>query len=136
MKLPARSVLLVLQLTLFVSTASAWQSALFSTTHKQIADKAISLLPKDSEGKDLYPDIVKYANALREGSHAESHNTYLEKYSNSDILNGGVPFWWWNDALENRYMRWQTEAAYFNVGRTCHLIQDQAVPAHAANIRH
>ncbi|MBU2575353.1 MAG: hypothetical protein KKH28_14895 [Elusimicrobia bacterium] len=136
MKRQRKIILLCFLLTFVGSTAYAWQTVWPSATHKEITSQAISILPKDADGKDLYPDAQKRVSDLRNGSHEESHNSIAQPYGNDNSLNGGLPEVWWYYALENNYKRWQIANAYFNLGRTFHLIQDQAVPAHAANILH
>jgi len=118
-----------------VSNSFAWQTFL-STTHKEITSQAIAVLPTNQSGNSDYPDAGKYSVALQNGSHTESHNTDDSIYGNDNALNGGIPYWWWVNAFENKYKRWLIYDAYYNMGRAYHLIQDQGVPAHAANISH
>lgn len=108
-----------------------WKS-LFGATHKKIAVEALKKIDKN-----LYPDIAKAASLLKDGSASENgHPDFWHD-------NGGLPkdLWENGDAKNSggvlgNYKTLNTETAYRNLGIICHLTQDMAVPAHAANIAH
>lgn len=88
-----------------------------------------------------YPDMYKYIVEIRDGSATESHNTGPTLTGNNWFLNGGFPEAWWDkgaggDNALAYYKSFDFNKAYEYIGRVCHLIQDQAVPTHAANISH
>lgn len=51
------------------------------------------------------------------------------------LSNGGDPRHYWESALK-KFRNREFPDAYHDIGIMCHLTQDQAVPAHAANINH
>ncbi len=117
------------------ANAFAWASvALFkSSTHSKIADKALSLIDSGQ-----YPDLNTASKLINDGSSSED--------GHEKIHNGGgkLQDWWtggdgrktlMGGVLPN-YTKLKISDAYMNIGRMCHLTQDQAVPAHAAHIPH
>ncbi len=117
------------------SSAFAWESIalLKSSTHKKIADKALHLVDFSQ-----YPDMDTASQQIKDGSSSEAGHENIHN-------GGGKPQDWWTGGdgrgtlkggvLPN-YTRLQITDAYMNIGRMCHLTQDQAVPAHAAHIPH
>jgi hypothetical protein len=117
------------------SNAFCWNSLsiLGSSTHTRIAAKALSLTDPGT-----YPDMDANGRLIKEGSTSEAGH---EKIHNG----GGKLKDWWGGGdgratlkggvLPN-YTRLDIQDAYLNLGRMCHLTQDQAVPAHAAHIPH
>jgi len=93
----------------------------------------------------IYPDLHKYIILIEAGSDTEVHNTAWDKTDNANALNGGYPKAWWDDGKDKDgnpknalyyYKTFNISQAYNYIGRMTHLIQDQAVPAHGANIAH
>lgn len=125
----------------FVSPLCAWHSWGSLDTHKKITNDAVlltmglSACPADLSSL-AYPDLCKYLRDLKTGSDEESHNTTDNPLGNDNKLNGGIPQKWWDNALDENYKKSKYAYAYYNIGRVIHLIQDQAVPAHGANIYH
>lgn len=108
-----------------------WHS-LFGSTHKKLAKEAIKRIDKNQ-----YPDIDKASSILKDGAVSESGHPNFRKD------NGGFPKALWETGFKKNsggvlvnYKTLNTEAAYHSLGVICHLTQDQAVPAHAANIEH
>jgi len=125
--------------TFSANNAIAWYSAGFgSSTHQSIANDAVQML------KTGYPDIGKFGQQIISGSETESHNTDNLKTDSDNSLDGGFPQGWWESGLDKGipdnalayYKAFKFSQAYIYLGRMCHLIQDQAVPTHAANIKH
>lgn len=115
------SILLVPRMSL------AWDS-IGVFTHDKLADDAIILVLPLLH----YPDIHMYQEALRDGSESEEPHPGLTHLA----YNGGnVTDWWQNKALLT-YKASNFSSAYYRIGQIGHLTQDQAVPAHAANISH
>jgi hypothetical protein len=117
----------------------AWDSVTYGI-HEGLTDDAITAVSK----KD-YPDIWKFKEQVLAGSSIECHNESVIDTSNLDNLNDGYPEAWWNKGIdpENNpdnavyhYKQGNFAKAYTCVGMICHLIEDVAVPAHAANIPH
>ncbi|MDQ7774178.1 MAG: IPT/TIG domain-containing protein [Elusimicrobiales bacterium] len=126
-------------------SAKAWNSKPippYSSTHWQISNDAIqSLSPL------AYPDVTKFIAQLSDGANTESHTTGLYTSQLDNSLNGGKVKTWWDEGLDNplarnpdnavyHYKTLNLSGAYSYIGQMLHLIQDQGVPAHAANIRH
>ena len=135
----------------------AWKSALPST-HHAVTEKAIKNIKESAEGSQ-YPDITRYfdrqianwSSGLLDDKNA--HGRISEDPNISQNLkdkaldyNGG-PFEDWKTAMIERYQRMEfiqvpgesffgDKSAYYYVGLMAHLIEDQCVPAHPANISH
>lgn len=119
----------------FSSSAFAWGSLgiLGSSTHTKIAAKALSQLDAGA-----YPDMDLRGEQIKNGSTSEA--------GHEKIHNGGGKLKDWWDGADGRdtlkggvlpnYTKLDIQDAYLNIGRMCHLTQDQAVPAHAAHIPH
>ena len=108
-----------------------WSVDLFGSAHKSIM--AASLALTDS---GQFPDISRAGNILLTGSNDESGHP-------DRTHNGGRPEELWKgDTPESlggviqNYRHFKFAEAYARLGTICHLTQDQAVPAHAANILH
>jgi uncharacterized repeat protein (TIGR02543 family) len=118
--------IVVLASILLMSGVSlAWDSVGY-VTHEAVADDAISptVLPSNE-----YPDLYMYEQILRAGS--ESEAPHLD-----GRYNGGNVIKWWSDKATLSYNASSFSQAYKQIGQIAHLTQDQAVPAHAANIKH
>jgi len=110
-----------------------WHSlGLFGSTHGKIARKALKRIDKN-----LYPDMKLADNILSEGSVSERGHADMRRD------NGGkVQEIWVSGNKKNsggvipNYTSFKFRDAYLAIGVICHLTQDQAVPAHAANIAH
>lgn len=113
----------------FVLDSYTWDS-LGRYTHAAITRDSVKILSSSE-----YPDLLKYIREIKDGSKTESHNTSPDNIDNNISLNGGFPKAFWDDAIKH-YKLFNFSRAYFNIGRVSHLVQDQAVPTHAANIPH
>jgi len=141
-----RKYMIILDLLIFTFFLYGWNS-LFYHTHKAITTDAInSLLGTD------YPDIcTKYREIIIDGSGGKGEDAHSgpDGRYNGEFNGGHVREIWAgvpdignllpeeciNGVLIN-YKNGLIENAYLNIGRICHLTNDQAVPAHAANIYH
>lgn len=131
-----RTLLLVPPVLLGLSAnAFSWGSIgiLGPSTHTRIASKALGLIDGGA-----YPDMKTAAQQIKQGSTSEA--------GHEGIHNGGgrLKDWWTGGngrstlkggVLPN-YTKLHIQDAYLNIGRMCHLTQDQAVPAHAARVPH
>lgn len=137
--------LFVASVLLSQKDAAAWHSVTLQPTHFYVSAASIENLAVDHQ--NAYPDLVKFVTQISTGAHTESHTTgiYTSKLDNS--RNGGKPKTWWDEGqdgpLTNNpdnavfyYKSLNQLKAYKYIGQMIHLIQDQGVPAHAANIRH
>ncbi len=117
------------------ANAFSWGSIgiLGPSTHTRIAAKALKLV--DTR---VYPDMDTAAQLIKQGSTSEA--------GHEGIHNGGgrLKDWWTGGdgrstlkggVLPN-YTQLRITDAYLNIGRMCHLTQDQAVPAHASRVPH
>lgn len=113
---------------LLPSISSAWTSWSFNpyaiTTHENLASDAIQSLFQDD-----YPDVYKFEEALNKGCKSEAPHI-------DGRYNGGNTESWWRDLSLKSYRASNFSQAYKQLGEVAHLTQDQAVPAHAANIKH
>jgi hypothetical protein len=127
-----RQILFLIFLLLFLPKLSfAWSSGGGpANTHYRMSQDAISTL----DAKE-YPDIDRYQFILDEGSASEDAHAYGGSPSNP-IFNGGDVYNWWIKTVLPAYKSYDFFTAYFKIGEVCHLTQDQAVPAHGANIQH
>jgi len=128
-----------------------WSNSFFGSVHKKIAEKAFELI----NGNE-YPDLLYFKKNLIKGCLDEDGHPNIEH-------NGGDVYSIWfsskviyeentnNDYLKvgkdevsirriisvlNHYNKMDFETSYENIGVIAHLTQDQAVPVHAANIKH
>jgi len=122
-----------------------------NSSHRNITNKALN----DSTLNE-YPDLVGYKDKIIEWSTLAENdqNAHGRKYENqygvtAIDFNGGPYPWWWdrpetNDGVLVKYKKHRfinnlandDYAAYYYLAMMCHLIEDQAVPAHVANIKH
>lgn len=110
--------------------AHAWKSAPLMA-HTNIMSAAL-----DRVDKAQYPDLADFEVKLLEGANDESWHTV-------DSLNGGKPEDIWRGVRTDtgggvlgNYAAFDLEHGYRRIGSICHLTADQAVPTHAANIKH
>ena len=121
-----------------VHTARAWWSMEpFLSTHKTISEQAVLLV---NQGE--YPDINKFSRVIIDatttpGIDAIAHGKDPE-HPDAGKFNGGDYEQWWKDAQDTYKKQEYSDdfKAYFRIGSMAHLVQDQAVPAHADNIYH
>jgi len=108
-----------------------WSVTFFGSAHKAITKAALAFTNKNE-----YPDIGRAKDYLIDGGNDESGhanssaNGGLTKdmwYGKTPISKGGVLY---------NYEQFDSTSAYERLGALCHLTQDQAVPTHAANIKH
>ncbi|MFH1147274.1 MAG: hypothetical protein V1736_06155, partial [Pseudomonadota bacterium] len=115
-------------LLLLPNASLAWESAWWfvGDSHGPMAKDALSVLDAEQ-----YPDLVRFKSQLIKGARSE-------KPHGGDEYNGGDVEKWWKDAgyVLDSYNTFDFSKAYFQIGEICHLTQDQAVPAHVANILH
>lgn len=133
-------------LLLFSQSGYAWWSAWVPdpSTHREITTSAVNSLPEDK-----YKDIHRFSGTIIGATSgptddANAHGKILEGDTEYPLageagkFNGG-PFLLWEkragDALKENILT-SGQGAYYYVGLMAHLVQDQAVPAHAANIYH
>ncbi len=112
-------------------TGEVWAWNSIAGTHSKIGSDACGIISQEE-----YPDIKMFRDKIVDGSKTESHNTTGSIDNFDDSLNGGDPGAWWKEAKRLYKEDLQFQKAYFTVGRLCHLIQDQGVPTHAADISH
>ncbi|HOX22271.1 MAG TPA: hypothetical protein PLL10_02310, partial [Elusimicrobiales bacterium] len=130
-----------------VAPASAWWSIFDkAATHTRISNAAL----QSATLIGLCPDLdtsktPNYGSQVADGSNQESHNIAWNDTGNDNTLNGGFPKAWWDDGKPKNgvpdnalyyYKTFKFAKAYTYIGRMLHLLQDQLVPVHAANIRH
>ncbi|MCX5786218.1 MAG: hypothetical protein NTX59_11075 [Elusimicrobia bacterium] len=108
-----------------------WSVAFFGSAHNAITKAALSFTNKTE-----FPDIGRANSVLMTGGSDESGhpnsaaNGGLTKdlwYGKTPASKGGVLY---------NYEQFDSTSAYERLGIICHLTQDQAVPTHAANIKH
>jgi len=138
---------LAVLLFVYVSSASAWWSEtaaqVFNSTHRNLTGSARGLLNNAD-----YPDIEKYGSDISNWTSGgtddiRAHNPDSENVPVSaldPLLNRGPIDVWWKRAQikykEDRNFNSGDWSAYYYVALMMHLIEDQAVPAHAYNIKH
>jgi len=138
---------IALLLFVYVSSAAAWWSVpyvnfkLENSTHYLLTSDARTLAGSD------YPDVtVKFGGAISNWTSggtddARAHNQDSETLQTlNKLLNGGPIADWWRKAKikysQDRNFNSGDWSAYYYVALMMHLIEDQAVPAHAYNIKH
>jgi hypothetical protein len=108
-----------------------WSVDFFGSAHKAIMKAALNLV-NDSE----MPDIARTKDLLLPGANDETGHP--DKTANGgpvkEIWLGNTPFS--KGGVLSNYEHFKFPEAYSRLGTLCHLTQDQAVPAHAANILH
>lgn len=129
---PSRSALPVAALALLALAPPlpAWNSFI-GGAHRPIAKVALSWF-EPSE----FPDLTTRRGDVVDGANSEAGHPNMAH-------DGGRPdeLWYGTEAATKggvlgNYCRFDLRHAYKNLGLICHLTQDQAVPAHAANIYH
>lgn len=115
-------------------------------THRKITN---AVTAKHEDGSE-YADIKKFSSVITEGASTQgndekAHGKLLAgdtTYPLADLaarFDGGPYELWYKRGLD-RYKNGQfsggTDSAYFYFALMTHLVEDQAVPAHAANIFH
>ena len=113
-----------------VPDGNKWWSAM-SSAHGAIMKAALN-----ATDKGQFPDIGRFNAALLQGANDETGHP-------DKTANGGKPRdIWFGTGTETaggvllNYEQFKFSQAYAKLGLLCHLTQDQAVPAHAANILH
>ena len=125
-----RIFLAAILLAIFPGIAFAWFS-IPGYNHSSLTSALFTPSIIDSnEYSDLYnlkDDLVKGSNS--EAAHSKG-GIVSGEYNGGDVLD------WWNKKVLKLYNNFQFSEAYFHIGEIVHLTEDQAVPAHAANIYH
>ncbi len=108
-----------------------WSVDFFGSAHKAIMTAALKFV----DGGEC-PDISRAQGILLPGANDESG--HLDKTADGgpikDIWFGNTPFS--KGGVMSNYEHFKFNEAYARLGTVCHLTQDQAVPTHAANIKH
>lgn len=140
-----KNAFVLILILLFTSNSYGWWSAgagdTIPSTHRQISEKAIALIKQDNEE---YPDIAKFSETIVGATSGPTddelaHGKDDELHPDAGKYNGGPFKDWWDLFVLPSYKRTQFTGdlnAYYRIGSMAHLVQDQAVPAHAANIFH
>ena len=110
-----------------------WSVNFFGSAHKAIMKASLAFI-----GGNELPDMQRAQDILLTGTNDESAHLPYAKVNNGgkpeELLQGKAPYTLggvlWN------YTHFKFPEAYAKLGTICHLTQDQAVPTHAANIRH
>jgi len=128
------------------TTAYAWWSVPPAATHKGITEEAISVLDPVE-----YRDIRRFSSQIIAATYGSSndynaHGKILENDSEeynplaefAGKFNGGPFELWQNRAYRYGYLSTDEHgySGVYYIGLMAHLVQDQAVPAHAANLSH
>lgn len=110
---------------------SAWHSkdilGIGGRTHRQLSITGVNSLHAASTD---YADIFMPARQTNLLNGCSSERGHL-----GGIYNGGDVGSWWV-SVKSAYKTFAFSEAYKRIGEIVHLTQDQAVPAHAANIEH
>lgn len=128
-------VLSFLGLVICPGLSLGWDS--IGDTHIELTSRSIYLI--ETQIPTVCPDITRFKTTIVSGTgNSDFYKARkLEIAAHGSItLNGGNPSDIWFDKVLDAYSRFKFENAYYALGNLCHLTQDQAVPAHAANIRH
>ncbi|MBI5207265.1 MAG: hypothetical protein HY934_05675 [Candidatus Firestonebacteria bacterium] len=138
----------ILIIIFFTYSLYAWRSEIAEiglSTHYAITEKAISLL-SDAEYPDIKKyfkdDIINWSSGLTNdaGAHGKYSDPEIFYVGNPDAIkfNGGpFPKWWYG--VTEKYTKFNflgDKSAYYYIGLMCHLVEDQCVPPHAANVSH
>jgi hypothetical protein len=137
--------LIALFILVCASSAGAWWSVPLggSSTHHSLTDSARNLL--NANDSDC-PDIVKFGANMSDWTSgstddARAHNLNAEDPTLvlNKLLDGGPIRDWWRKTKE-KYEQFNFNSgdwsAYYYGALMMHLTEDQAVPAHAYNIKH
>ncbi len=136
--------LIALFMLVYVTAAFAWWSVptgFSGSTHHKLTDSAEGLLSGSN-----YPDIIKFGGDVSDWTSGKTDDARAHNLDSEDpatvlntLLDGGPIGTWWDRAQReyknNNYNSgdWST---YYYIALMMHLIEDQAVPAHAYNIKH
>lgn len=142
---------LLFLLLAFPSNSHAWWSLeLFGykglDTHRKITNAVTAKYEGDSE----YADIKRFSSVITEGAGTQendaiAHGKLLASDTNypladsAERFDGGPYELWYKRGLvryKNGQLSGGTDSAYYYFALMTHLVEDQAVPAHAANIYH
>lgn len=108
-----------------------WSVTVFGAAHRTAAKAALNFIDKNS-----FPDIKAAAEIIKDGSNDETGHFNPSK-NGGDVKAlwlGKEPFF--KGGVLQNYAQFNFTEAYERLGALCHLTQDQAVPVHAANIKH
>jgi len=118
-----------------------WSIGGDGSTHDIISARAITLVNAAE-----YPDIARFSDTIRQATAGKDNDGIAHGkdpgHPNGDRFNGGPFQDWWKDTDSSVLTLYKNSKfsgdlnAYFRIGSMAHLVQDQAVPAHAANIYH
>jgi len=140
----------LLLLLLFPWPARSWWSFekenIPWSSHRRITQSALSLIQDTNE----YPDLNKFSSVILEtttgdANDADAHGKILVGDPDYPLANeagrfNGGPFALWQKRAVDRYKEQHfaetKNGTYYYFGLMTHLLQDQAVPAHSANIYH
>ncbi|MCX5792476.1 MAG: hypothetical protein NTY45_09755, partial [Elusimicrobia bacterium] len=140
----------LLFLLLFPRSAQSWWSFEKAnipwSSHRLITQSAMSLIQETGE----YPDLNKFSSVILEATtgdanDAKAHGKILAGDPDYPLANeagrfNGGPFDLWQKRALARYnaqdFAGTENSSYYYFALMTHLLQDQAVPAHAANIYH
>lgn len=116
-----------------MSNCWAWWSArtLFSSTHHKITDDALDLV------NDSYADINRFGSDISNWTSGTTDD--VRAHDGDALANGGPIHKWWGlaqEAYASRNLNSEDWSAYYYISLMMHLIEDQAVPAHAYDIPH
>lgn len=108
-----------------------WSVNFFGSAHKASAKAAFKVIDRSA-----FPDLWAAKDLLVDGSNDESGHLTSEKNGGpvKEIWLGNTPFS--KGGVLTNYTQLKFSEAYARLGTVCHLTQDQAVPVHAANIKH
>lgn len=110
------------------SRLCAWDTA---GTHPPLTTRAIELMGSG------YLDISDNFQGSILGGVGRGIAYDIEKDAHGSIdKNGGYPSDIWDNRVMVNYKTFHFDDAYYALGNIAHLTQDQAVPAHGANIKH
>jgi hypothetical protein len=141
----AYTLLLVVNMTLWVPSAWAWDSDSWKNpthpTHSYITEWAIAQL------KNQAPELQQFQKQIVEGANTELHELKVSGTKYGIDLNAkriehkgtnegcNDIQGWWQDSLK-AYRQGNKQQAYFLLGVMLHMIEDMGVPAHANRVYH
>ena len=116
---------------LITSGPKWWSVTFFGSAHRHAAKAALKAI-----NKSLFPDIAAVKDIIIDKSNDESGHLSGEMNGGpvKEIWFGNTPFS--KGGVLTNYTQFKFQEAYERLGTLCHLTQDQAVPVHAANIKH
>ena len=130
----------------FSTPAFSWWSIgggdALPSTHNRITTRAVELL----RGVTDYPDIDRFGDTIIGATSGPTDDKTAHGWDPNDSstedagrFNGGNFNEWWRKSKDDLYKNSKFDGdlnAYYRIGSMAHLVEDQAVPAHAANIIH